>query len=289
MQTIPIHGSEGATINIPDRLINVQPYFWRDEDHIEAFKANPDMDIITYTEALPIDNYGQGNVQTTLLLDHFEMEREALADGGIEDLWDAYEDDWEFRKAERKQELVSDRKGTNANRSVDEDQIVEFRAVVTEDHDRSFTLPASVAHEDREYHGFPEHTEFSAGVTAMRLLEEQSSYFPLYDALECVNGYDWTDPPIVVEATRADGSVHLRYEFTAFEFDRAVLEDGESYPTYYLGEKEREAEKGEECKTTSAGPPHDKASAQKFLDEHVKIIHVKPRPPKPGTDQEIER
>ena len=138
---------------------------------------------------------------------------------------------------EKSGDLISDRSGPNAARSVEEDQIIKFRAVVAEDPDRAVLLSADVAHKDREHYGFPEHTEFSAGVTAMHLLESQSKYFPLHDALECVNGYHWEDPPIVVEALRADGSVHSRWEFTTFEFDRGVLEDGESYPTYYLGEK----------------------------------------------------
>ncbi len=133
--------------------------------------------------------------------------------------------------------LMSDRQGTDAARSVGEDEIKEFRAVLADDPDRVYSLTASLAAEDRQHYGFPPHIEHSAGVTAMLLLEDQSGYFPLYDALECVNGLGFKDPPIIVEALRADGSVHSRWEFTAFEFDQGVLKDGESYPTYYLGEK----------------------------------------------------
>ena len=140
-------------------------------------------------------------------------------------------------KGDKGEGLISDRLGTDASRSMGEDEIKEFRAVVADDPNRVYSLTASLAAEDREYYGFPPHTEYSAGVTAMLLLEDQSRYFPCYDALECVNGLGFEDPPIIVEALRADGSVHSRWEFTAFEFDQGIVKDGESYPTYYLGEK----------------------------------------------------
>lgn len=157
--------------------------------------------------------------------------------------------------------LISDRTGTDAARSVDEDQIVKFRAVVAEAPDREYTLPANVAIEDRVYYDYPPTTECAAGITAMRLLKDQSRYFPGYDGLECVNGLDWEDPPIVVEALRADGSVHSRWEFTAFEFDRGILdEEGASYPTYYLGEKE-ELEREEDRGKGDAAPTHLEAAS----------------------------
>ncbi len=95
-------------------------------------------------------------------------------------------------------ELISNRLGTNTNRSEGQEQIVEFRAVVAEDPDRNIAVGADAVVDDREYYGFPSHTEFSAGVAAMRLLASQSHYFPLSDALECVNGLGWEDPPIIV-------------------------------------------------------------------------------------------
>ncbi|MCY3630485.1 MAG: hypothetical protein OXG94_10805 [Bacteroidetes bacterium] len=277
MVEMQISDDDPRMLNIPKEQADIPPYFWRDEQWIALYEAN-DLSIYKLVEISPVDQAAKGALEDLLVKHYFD--EWALHGDEVDVLHEAYRDELN-ETAKEKGELVSDRPDPNASRSVEEDQIVEFKARVAEDPDRMYSLPADTAHDDREHYGFPAHTEFSAGVTAMRLLEDQSRYFPLHDALECVNGYDWVKPPIVVEALRADGSVHSRWEFTTFEFDRATLEDGQSYPTYYLGEKEpREIDSEEPVKegphkvSPPGGGPHDYASAQRFLDDHVRVIHT---------------
>ena len=165
-------------------------------------------------------------------------------------------------------------------------RVVSYRAFVSEDPERCVEPTASVVHHDRAYYEFPEHAEFDAGIAAMRLLKNQSRYFPLYDSLECVNGLGWEDPPIVVEALRQDGSVESTWLFTAFEFDRGRLEDGEPYPTFFLGEREIEERSSPDPNAPTR--PHDPSGTQKFLGDHAKFIHVKTPPSSTGT-RGIER
>lgn len=277
MVEMQISDDDPRMLNIPKEQADIPPYFWRDKQWIALYEAN-DLSIYELVEISPVDQAAKGALEDLLVKHYFD--EWALHGDEVDVLHEAYRDELN-ETAKEKGELVSDRPDPNASRSVEEDQIVEFKARVAEDPDRMYSLPADTAHDDREHYGFPAHTEFSAGVTAMRLLEDQSRYFPLHDALECVNGYDWVKPPIVVEALRADGSVHSRWEFTTFEFDRATLEDGQSYPTYYLGEKEpREIDSEEPVKegphkvSPPGGGPHDYASAQRFLDDHVRVIHT---------------
>ena len=91
MKTIPIREGEDTKINIPDHLVDVQPHFWREENFIEAFRANPDMTIHTFVESLPIDNYGADQVANVLLLDTFNI-KEDVTEIDINLLWDAYRD-----------------------------------------------------------------------------------------------------------------------------------------------------------------------------------------------------
>jgi len=91
------------TINVPDRLVNHQVYFWTRQDHIDTFALNPEMSIMDYTDAMPVDNYAQGNIQTTLLLNHFgEFDRrEELNEADISFLWQQYEHEFEEQKLSR--------------------------------------------------------------------------------------------------------------------------------------------------------------------------------------------
>ncbi|MXZ58147.1 MAG: hypothetical protein F4Z16_06655 [Rhodothermaceae bacterium] len=273
MVEMQISDDDPRMLNIPKEQADIQPYFSRDEQWIALYEAN-DLSIYELVEKSPVDQTAKDAI-ADLLVKHYYDEWELHGDE-VDVLHEAYRDELNETAVE-KAELIPGRPGPNASRSVEEDQIVTFKARVADCPKRWWSLPARDAHEDREYYGFPPHPVFSAGVTAMRLLENQGDYFPCHDSLECVNDSDCGDPPIIVEALRADGSLHSQWEFITFEFDRTTLENGQAYPTYYLGEKdpreidsEEPAKEGAQKESPTGGAPHDYASAQEFLQDHVR-------------------
>jgi len=104
MKTFKLSGENAHdTINIPDRLVNHQVYFWQNQDYIDTFALNPEMSIVEFTEALPIDNCAERNVQSLLLLSHFNKLGEEVAMDEMGILWNMYEQDFEDQKQSRAQ------------------------------------------------------------------------------------------------------------------------------------------------------------------------------------------
>jgi len=143
------------------------------------------------------------------------------------------------------------------------DRIVEYKAFVIDDPERTTTFTAETAAEDVEWYHLPPGTEFAAGVTALNLLSSEQHYYVGRDAMENIDGLGWEEKGscIAVEGLNEAGEVVVRHEFQPFDFDRAILEHPEEhFPTFYLGSKEFTEEELELRGETSSDKSESKYS-----------------------------
>jgi len=53
-------------IRVPNHLVAVDPYFWTNQNHLDAKQINPDMSNEEYDDAFPLDGYAKGQIVALL-------------------------------------------------------------------------------------------------------------------------------------------------------------------------------------------------------------------------------